>query len=158
MTDKLTSPKFEDLTHQYHDKYRTTGIALCISLATFASAECWFFYGLFLKTENSLQSFFCSIVIISAISLFVSSFVLQFLNYYGIKEMAQSFFYAYKLSNGSKDESLKKEMEEKKERKWDKALNYFSNADIAFTWMKWLTIVNFIPAFFYIVRYLPNPS
>ena len=153
MTDKSTSPKFEDLTHQFHEKYRTTGIALCISLATFASAECWVFYGLFFKTENCLQSFLCFIVIISAISLFVSSFVLQFLNYYGIKEMAQSFFNAYKLSNGSKDESL----QQKKEKKWSKAINYFSKADIAFTWMKWLTIINFISTFLYIVVYQPNP-
>ena len=76
--------KLEEFTHQFHEKYRTTGIALCISIATVASGECWFFYGLFFKsiksTGNHIQLILWLSATISAICLFGFSFILQFLS------------------------------------------------------------------------------
>ncbi len=159
MTDNSKSDKLEDLTHQFHEKYRTSGIALCISLATLASAEGLWFYTLFIKdVKNSCSSsqiILCSIVIISAIILILSSFVFQFLHYYGMKHMARSFFYAYKFNfSEPKDENSKRSAEEE----WKSAQQYFTAADEVINWpINASTIVNFITAIGYIVLYQPNP-
>ena len=78
MIDNSESDKFADFTHQFHEKYRASGIALCISLAAVASAESWWFYGLFKDVKNACnpyQILLWYIVIISAVLLFASSFV-----------------------------------------------------------------------------------
>lgn len=155
MTNNLESAKFADLTHQYHDKYRTAGIALCISIATVASAEGWWFYGLF-KSDVAIkcdmfQILLCYIVIISAICLFALTFVLQFLNYDGVRHMAHSFFYAYKIS-----EKKEKTLKTLKEKEWKSATDYFKKADTVIKWLKVLIVINFSAAIFYIGKYLPN--
>jgi len=161
MTDNSELDKLEDLTHQFHEKYRTSGIALCISLATLASAEGWWFYTLFTKdvknTCSSSQIILCSTVIISAIILILSSFLFQFLHYYGMKHMARSFFHAYKFNfrdRERKDEDSKRNAE----KEWESAQKYFTAADEVINWpINVSTTVNFITAIVYIVLYQPNP-
>jgi hypothetical protein len=157
MPDTPNSSNFEDLTHQFHEKYRTTGIALAISLATFASAECWFFYKLFLNfsdKENCIQNILWICVIVTAICLFGFSFILQFLHYFGMKEMAQSFFHAYKYEINSSDDALKKERNDS----WDKARCFFRKADWIIRVIKYLAISNFIAVILYFILYKPNVS
>jgi hypothetical protein len=158
MTDISELEKLEDLTHQFHEKYRTSGIALCISLATLASAEGGWFYTLFIKdvknTSSSLQIILCSTVIISAIILFLSAFLFQFLNYYGMKHMARSFFHAYKFY--VKENNKESKINTNKE--WKSAQKYFIAADEVINWpINISTTVNFITAIVYIVLYQPNP-
>ena len=156
MTDNLED-KLADLTHQFHEKYRTSGIALCISLAAVASAESWWFYGLFkdLKnTCNTAQILLWYIVISSAVLLFASSFVLQFYHYYGMKQMAQSFFHAYKLRVSPTDETSRTKMDEQ----WKASIRHFTNADRVLKGIIFLTVINFLSAMLYIAVYQPNKS
>jgi hypothetical protein len=149
----------EELTHQFHEKYRTSGIALCISLATLASAEGWWFYTLLIKdvinTGSSLQIILCSTVIITAIIIIFSSFLFQFLHYYGMKHMARSFFHAYKVYfRERKDEESKKNTR----NEWESAQKYFTAADAVINWpINVSTMVNFITVIVYVLLYQPNP-
>ena len=171
MTNNSESNTLADLTHQYHDKYRSAGIALCISLATVASTEGLWFYSFFSKVASKCdmtEILIYDIAVISAILLFGFSFVLQFLNYDGVKHMANSFLNAYKIS-ASKDKALEENKEEVatprceslekfKESEWVSARNYFNKADTIITWLKVLAIVNFSAALCYIVKYRPGLS
>jgi len=154
MNEKSKSSNFEELTHQFHEKYRTTGIALAISIATLTSAECWFFYKKFLKfndTTTCFQHILWTCIIVTSICLFASSFILQFLNYYGMKEMAQSFFRAYKFSNDPDDANSKKEMNVR----WEKALSCFKIADLLIIIIMCFAVVNFIAVVVYFINYKP---
>ena len=162
MPDKCYSDELADLTHRFHEKYRATGIALCISIATVASGECWFFYGLFFEsiknTSNHIQVILWLSVTISAILLFGLSFILQFLHYHGMKKFSRSFFCAYKSSMEPVDNAPKQEMEKEKVEKWDKGLEFFKKADWVVKRVQYLAIFNFIAVIFYIVLYQPIPK
>jgi len=155
MTDNSESDKLADLTHHFHEKYRASGIALCISLATVASAEGLWFYNLFkdiISKCNNLQYLLCLITIISAIVLFISSFIYQFIHYHGTKHIARAFFYAYKFSERGDGDSNRN-----KEKEWIYSQTYFKIADWIIVWMITApAIVNFIAAIFYVVLYQPN--
>lgn len=157
MPDNSNASNFEDLTHQFHEKYRTTGIALAISLATLASVECWFFYKLFLNfsdKENCIQNILWFCVIVTAICLFGFSFILQFPHYYGMKEIAQSFLRAYKFKIDPGDNTSKNEMNDR----WDKAIGFFRKADLVIGIIKYLAVANFITVILYFIIYKPPIS
>lgn len=147
--------KFTDLTHQFHGAYRASGIALCISLATAASAEGYWFYKLLKDIElSTFQEKLCLLVIITALLLFAFSFCVQFLHYYGMKHMAKSFYAAYKEENESSKKKLKKWKKEK-EKEWEEALCFFKKANKAVCLVMITTICNFIFAIFYLKLYRP---
>jgi hypothetical protein len=156
MTVNSELHKYGDLTHEFHEKYRTTGIALCISLAAVASAEGWWFYGFLKDVKNTcalLQILLYFIAISSAGCIFVSSFVLQFRHYDGMKHMARSYYNLYKLIESEEQEKRKWDEDRKKE--WDNATGYFDKADKVIIWLKRLAIINFSSAILYIILYQP---
>ncbi len=158
MADSSESGKFEELTHDYHEKYRTSGIALCISLATFASAEGWWFYSFFKNVKsasNCSQLNLWYVVIISAIILILSSFVYQFTHYHGMKHLARSFFYAYKFNFSEKKDE---ESNTNTQKQWESSQIYFKISDRIVAWPITLSaIINVIAAIIYIIVYEPNP-
>src|SRR3990172_1353780 len=157
MTDNSELYKYADLTHEFHEKYRTTGIALCIALAAVASAEGWWFYGFLKDIKNTcdlLQILLYFIVIVSAGCVFVSSFVLQFQHYDGMKHMARSYYNLYKFIESKGHE---KKWDEDREKEWGKATGYFDKADRVIIWLKRLVIINFSSAILYIILYQPYP-
>ena len=155
MADNSELFRYGDLTHDFHEKYRTTGIALGISLAAIASAESWWFYGLLESVRNArnlLNVFLYLIVIISAVSVLVSSFILQFRHYDGMKHMARSYFNLYKLiENKGQDGSWDAD----RKREWDIATDHFDKADKVVVWLKRLAIANLSAAILYMVLYHP---
>ena len=158
MTDNSGLNKYEDLTHQFHEKYRTTGIALSISLAAFASAEGWWFYGLLecvKRTGNLPQIILYVVAISSAVSLFVLSFILQFRHYDAMKHMARSYYNLYKFIE-SKEQEEKWDVDRKKE--WSNAIGYFDKADKVIAWLKKSAIINFSSAILYLIFYQPYPT
>ena len=107
------------------------------------------------KTCSRSQIILCSTVIISAIILILSSFLFQFLHYYGMKHMARSFFHAYKFNFRERKDEVSKRNTEKE---WESAQKYFIAADEVINWpINISTTVNFITAIVYIVLYQPNP-
>jgi hypothetical protein len=112
---------------------------------------------------DMVQIFIYDMTVVSAILLFGLSFVLQFFNYDGVRHMANSFLYAYKISANkakaleeNKDEVTTPRcecLEKLKESEWDAALYFFKKADTIIAWLKAVAIINFSAALFYIVKY-----
>lgn len=146
---------YADLTHKYHEKYRTTGIALAISLTAVASAECmvfYKFYHLFSGSESFIQDAFWIVIMTTAISIFSNSFALQFYHYYGMKELSLSFFYKHKYEIDPDDINSKRAID----GSWKKARSYFKKADCCVGCLRWLVILNFLLVFLYFLVFKPT--
>lgn len=70
------------IAHQFLDHYRNSGIALSVSLAAYSGSETWWLHDQFIRLGDN---FSCTswLAIISAVLLFVGSFLFQFIHYLG---------------------------------------------------------------------------
>ena len=84
MANENQNDKDLENTHHFHERYRASGIALCISLAALATSESWWFYRFLndiLQSENCLQQIFYLLVMVSAvIVIFLSFYFFEFLH------------------------------------------------------------------------------
>ena len=164
MTGKSKKETYEHLTHLFHEKYRTSGIALCLSLAAFAVSESWWFYSFHenvIETESYFQILlYASVVLLAPIVIFLSFYV-QYRHYQGMKHMARSYYNAYKEEDtkeneGNSKNEMEKRFKEKKDEEWDDGTKFLTKADCGVTGLFWTALVNFVADLFYIVLFTPS--
>lgn len=138
-----------DLTHRFHEKYRTTGIALCVSLAALAASESWWFYGLLntvINSQDSCQKILYGLVLLTALAVLFLSFYIQYMHYLGMRNMARH----YALTMEGKIEEAPKH--------WTDGNKIFSCADTWVTCAMWIALVNFIAVLLYITLFRPGTN
>ncbi len=151
--------RFEDLTHLFHEKYRASGIALCLSLAALAVSESWWFYSFhkdILQTESLLQKLAYYFVVIAALFVILLSFYVQYQHYQGMKHMARSYYHAYKEVETKESAENSKMERVEKDKEWEKGKIFLSSADCGVKCLVWTALVNFIAALFYIILFTPD--
>ena len=92
-------PGDEKIVHDFHLGYRNAGIALCISLAAVAGAECWWLYGGVLNGgwSDSVDGprWLWWSCLLSGVVVLGLSFAVQSVHYLGMKSLARWAYARY---------------------------------------------------------------
>lgn len=150
LLEKNTGVEIRDLTHRFHEKYRASGIALCVSLAALAASESWWFYGFLnevIKSQDSCQKILYGLVLLTALVALFLSFYIQYMHYLGMWNMARN--YALLVEKPSSEEAAKH---------WTGGNKIFSRADTWVTRVMWIALINFLAVIVYIIIFRPGIS
>lgn len=135
----------ETLVHQFHAKYRESGIALCISLAALVASESWWFYGFFEQLRNKADHYQWAIwlgTMVTALTALFFSFFVQSQHYFGMRYYARFMFSIY---DRNKDQKLH-----------DKATQFFNRADRGVELLLGVAFINLLIALSYVGFYQPQ--
>ena len=153
-----------ELSNNFHDHYRTIGIALSVSLATAAGTMIWWLYSpiYFVKSGSPVtccQLILWFVTMLSGLVVFVCSFVIQFLNFKGSMYRARSHqstleaYFADIEQRDAPDGPIRIKAVAKRIDLQDKAKIYtnrstvhYTNADIVVTCVAWAS-TSFLVAF-----------
>jgi hypothetical protein len=90
--------RVEEFVHFFHEGYRKSGIALCISLAALAASEGWWLYEKHWSNLAVMSSGSCALWWLSAITailVLLVSFYVQYRHYMGMKNQARWAYSRY---------------------------------------------------------------
>jgi len=143
--------------HRFFDHYRTWGLALCLSLATYAASESWWLYGHTSKLDVASCQYMLGLLLhISAALIFFLSFAVQFLHYQGAMWRARAWggFKEYSLPSDSMDAAQKDSSETQKKYINDSNnLHYWG--DRVVNAVAIIALVNFLLLIIYVACYHP---
>ncbi len=143
---------FEGRVHAFHLAYRNAGIALCVSLAAVSGSEAWWLFRqpqAMYAVGMGCRSMLWWPTLISAIGVFLATFVIQFFHYCGMKALAWQArdAYAGQVSSwaGQAGQELAKTA---KQWKAESDAN-FTRADDLINVVGWLALANAVMFFLY---------
>jgi len=163
----MSQETIEDLSHRFHNDYRNSGIAICVSLTALAISEIYWFYDFIgtvptvLTAATGFQIFLYSLNLFMALVIIILSFFIQSQHYYGLRLTAN--VYANLSTQVERLKAMMAPMPSHHEPKLTKediklykgAQKFLSRADTSMTCLLVCASINLIALIFYIACYRP---